>query len=98
LPPRVSVKAFIALAAAAAVEPPRARDPEQPRVQQEPAVPVEVPLAGQGGRDDRPHGQGAAHGAEPRRHPGEGRAGAGCSCRWPAAAPAARRGAPGAPC
>jgi cell division cycle protein 20 (cofactor of APC complex) len=57
----------------AAVEPPRARDPEQPRVQQEPAVPVEVPLHGQGGGDDRPHGQGAAHGAEPRRHPGGAR-------------------------
>lgn len=58
-----------------AVEPPRARDPEQSRLLQEPAVPVEVPEPGQGGGADRAPGQGAAHGHQPRRVIGESQQG-----------------------
>lgn len=52
----------------AAVEPARARDPKQPWLQPEPAVPVEVPLHGQGGRDVGPHVARAAPCAVARRH------------------------------
>lgn len=52
----------------AAVEPPRARDPLEPRLRPEPAVPVEVPLDGQDGGAHGPLGARAAHGPVARRH------------------------------
>eukprot|EP00959_Pyramimonas_sp_CCMP1952_P380626 7974593-Pyramimonas_sp.AAC.2 len=50
----------------AAVEPARARDPLQPRVQPEPALPLEVPEHDQDGGVHRAHLARAAHGPEPR--------------------------------